>query len=63
MPKFYVGDKVLVHNETAGKLDSLWLGPYDIEVDPSGSNVIIKLAKNKCVKVHVNQLKRYQSKE
>jgi len=55
MPKFYVGDEVLLRNEKAGKLDRLWVGPYDIiEVDPNRSNVIIKLTKNKHVKVHVN---------
>ena len=64
MLKFYVGNKVLLRNEKAGKLDPIWAGPHDIiEVDPNGSNVIIKLAKNKRVKVHVNRLKRYQSKE
>jgi hypothetical protein len=63
MPKFYVENKVLLRNEKAGKLDPIWAGPHDIiEVDPNGSNVIIKLAK-KGVKVHVNRLKKYQSKE
>ena len=30
MPIFNKGDKVLLRNEKAGKLDSLWAGPYTI---------------------------------
>jgi len=64
MHKFYVGDKVLLRKEKAGKLDPLWVGPYIIaEVDPNGSNVVIGITKNKSVKIHVNRLKKYQSKE
>ena len=39
---FNKGDKVLLRNEKAGKLYSLWAGPCTIyEVDPSGSTGII----------------------
>jgi len=48
MPIFNKGDKVLLRNEKAGKLDSLWAGPYTIyETDPNGSTVIIELSKKK----------------
>ena len=58
MPIFNKGDKALLHNEKAGKLDSLWAGPYTIyEIDPNGSTVIIELSKKKKMKVHVNRLK------
>ena len=51
-----------MRNEKAGKLDSLWKGPYVIdEIDPGGSNVIIELSKKKKMKVHVNRLKIYHS--
>ena len=63
MPKFYVGDQVLLRNEKAGKLDPLFVGPYTIvEIDPNECNVI-GLSRNKRVKVHVNILKKYQSKK
>jgi len=63
MPVFNKGDKVLLHNEKAGKLDSLWAGPYTIyEIDPNGCTAIIELSKKKKVKVHVNRLKVYQSR-
>ena len=46
MPIFNKGDKVLLRNEKAGKLDSLWAGPYTIyEIDPNGSTVITELSK------------------
>jgi hypothetical protein len=62
MPRFVKGDKVLLRNEKAGKLNSLWDGPYVIvEIDPSGSNVTIEVSKKKKVKVHVNRLKVYHS--
>jgi hypothetical protein len=58
MPIFNKGDKALLHNEKAGKLDSLWAGSYTIyEIDPTGSTVIIELSKKKKMKVHVNRLK------
>ena len=64
MHQFYAGDKVLLRNEKAGKLDPLWKGPYVIvEVDSDRPNVIIELNKRKRIKVHVNRLKRYHSKE
>jgi hypothetical protein len=64
MSKFYVGGKVLMRNEKAGKLYALWDGPYTIvEVDPNGSNVVIEISKKKRVKVHVNRLKIYKSRE
>jgi hypothetical protein len=64
MSKFYVGNKVLLHNEKAGKLDLLWDGPYTIvAIDPNETNVVIELNRNKRIKVHVNRLKKYQSKE
>ena len=45
-------------------MDPLWVGPYVIvEVDPNGPNVVIELTKNERVKVHVNRLKKYQSKK
>jgi hypothetical protein len=44
--KFYVGSKVLLRNEKAGKLDALWDGPYTVvEVDPNGSNALVELSK------------------
>ena len=62
-PIFNKGDKVLLRNEKAGKLDSLWARPYTIyELDPNGSTVIIELSKKKKMKVHVNRLKIYQSR-
>ena len=52
---------MLLRNEKAGKLDSLWEGPYAIdETDPGGS-VITELSKKKKMKVHVNRLKVYHS--
>lgn len=63
MPTFNKGDKVLLRNEKAGKLDSPWAGPYTIyEMDPNGSNVILELSRRKKLKVHVNRLKVYRSK-
>jgi hypothetical protein len=64
IPKFYVGDKVLLRNTKAGKLDPLWVGLCVIvEVDPNRPNVVIEITNKKRVKVHVNSLKKYQSKE
>jgi hypothetical protein len=61
MPIFNRGDKVLLRNEKAGKLDPLWVGPYTIcVVDPNGSNVSIELSRRKKIKVYVNILKVYQ---
>jgi len=61
MPIFNKGDKVLLRNEKAGKLGTLWAGPYTIyEIDPNGSTVIIELSKKKKMRVHVNRLKVYQ---
>ena len=63
MSKFCVGNKVLLRNEKAGKLDPLWDGPYTIvEIDPNETNVVIELNRNKRTKVHVNRLKKYKSK-
>jgi transposase InsO family protein len=45
-PKISTGEKVLLRNEKASKLDPIWLGPYDVvEVDPNGSNVTIRITK------------------
>jgi RecB family endonuclease NucS len=53
---------VLLRNKKPGKLDPLWLEPYNIlEVDHKGSNVVIELSKRKTQKVHVNRLKTYLS--
>jgi hypothetical protein len=63
-PKLLQGDNVLLKNEKAGKLDSLWSGPFDVlEVDPNGSNVTLKFSKKKKLKTHVNRLKKYKCKE
>jgi hypothetical protein len=64
MSKFSVGDKVLLRNEKAGKLDPLWSGPFVIvEIDSKVPNVVIELTRNTRTKVHVNRLKRYHSKD
>ena len=63
MPSFQKGDKVLLRNEKAGKLNSLWEGPYTIhEIDPNGINVIIEISRKRKLKVHVNRLKAYLAK-
>jgi hypothetical protein len=50
-------------NEKAGKLDSIWLGPFDVlEVDPVGSNVMLEITKKRRMKTHVNRLKKYHCK-
>ena len=64
MPIFNKGYKVLLRNEKAGKLDSLWAGPYTIyEIEPNGSTVITELSKKKKMRVQVNILKVYQSRD
>jgi hypothetical protein len=46
MPLFKVGDKVLLRNENATKLNSLWSGPYTIvEADNNGLNIVIATTK------------------
>jgi hypothetical protein len=63
MPIFAKGDKGLLRNEKAGKLDSLWAGTYTIyEIDPTGSTAIIELSKRMKTRVHMNRLKVYQSR-
>ena len=63
MSIFNKGDKVLLRNEKAGKLDSLCAGPCSIyEIDPNGCTVIFYLSKKKKVNVHVNRLKIYHSR-
>jgi len=63
MPIFRKGDKVLLRNDKAGKLDSFWAEPFTFyEIDPNGCTVIIELSKKKKVKVHVNRLKVYKSR-
>jgi hypothetical protein len=63
-PKLSIGDKVLLKNENAGKLDSLWSGPFVVlEIDPNGSNVTLQISKMKRMTTHVNRLKKYKSKE
>jgi hypothetical protein len=64
MSKFSVGDKVLLRNEKAGKLNPLWSGPFVIvETDSKLRNVVIELTRNRRTKLHVNRLKRYHSKD
>jgi hypothetical protein len=64
MPKISTGEKVLLKNEKASKLDPIWLGPYDVvEVDPNGSNVTIRITKKKKIKTHVNRLKKCQCRD
>jgi hypothetical protein len=64
MHNFYAGDKMLLRNEKAGNMDPLWKWQYVIvEVDSDKPNVIIEINKKKRIKVHVNRLKRYNSKE
>jgi hypothetical protein len=59
-----IGDKVLLKNEKASKLDPIWLGTFDvIEVEPSRPNVTIRTTKKKTVKTHVNGIKKYRSSE
>jgi hypothetical protein len=61
--KFSVGDKVLLCNEKAGKLDPLWSGPLVIvQTDYKLPYVVIELTRNRRTKVHVNRLKRYHCK-
>jgi len=63
VPKLAAGDKVLLKNERAGKLDAIWFGPFDVvEVDTNGSNGTIKITKKKKMKTHANRLKKYQCK-
>ena len=46
VPKLVVGNKVLLKNKKAEKLDPIWLGPFNvIEIDPNGSNVTMKVTK------------------
>jgi hypothetical protein len=62
LPLFQEGDTVLLKNENPGKLDPLWLGPYQVlEVDQKGSNAVLELTKKKRQKVHINRLKTYLS--
>jgi hypothetical protein len=64
MSKLSVEDKVLLCNEKAGKLDPLWSHPFVIvETDSKLPNVVIELTRNRRTKVHVNRLKRYNSKD
>ena len=59
---FQTGDKMLLRNEKADKLDSLWTGPYTIvEVNTNGTNVVLELTKRKRIKVHINRLKKCHS--
>jgi hypothetical protein len=59
-----VGDKVLLENKKASKLDPIWLGPFDvIDQEPDGPNVIIRTTKKKTVKTHVNRLKKCRTIE
>jgi hypothetical protein len=63
-PNLIVGDKVLLKNEKASKLDPLWLGPFElVEVDPNGSNVTIKISNKRNRKTHVNRLKKYKGND
>ena len=53
---------MLLRNEKADKLDSLWTGPCTIvEVNTNGTNVVLELTKRKRIKVHINRLKKYHS--
>jgi hypothetical protein len=61
VPSLIKGDKVLLKNEKAGKLDPLWTGPFVIlEIDP---NVILQISKTKQMTTHVNRLKKYKSRD
>jgi hypothetical protein len=54
--KFSVGDKVLLRNDKAGKLDCIWSDPFVIvETDSKLPNVLIELTRNRRTKVHVNR--------
>jgi hypothetical protein len=64
LPHLQIGDKVLLWNEKASKLQSPLLGPYSItEIDANGLNVELALTKHKRTKVHINRLKNYRTKE
>ena len=59
VPKYNVGEHVLVRNEQRKKLDPLWLGPYEIR-EINGVNVkLTKLGTNgrKLVQTHINRTK------
>jgi hypothetical protein len=63
-PIFVKGDRVLMKNEKAGKLDPLWTGPFVIlEVDPNGPNVILQISKKKRMTTHVNRLRKYKGRD
>ena len=64
LPHLQIGDEVLLRNEKASKLESPWLGPYSVtEIDANGVNVELALNRLKRIKVHVNKLKKYRTKE
>jgi hypothetical protein len=61
--KFRVGDKVLLHDETvrrgrSKKLESPWIGPYEITEKHSDVNYTIKKGR-KTTRIHVNRLKPF----
>lgn len=57
--KLAVGDKVLLENVTTKKLESRYLGPYDVIEIMSETNTKIKINNNKYKTVHNNQLKKF----
>lgn len=61
--KFQVKDKVMLYDESirkgrSRKLRGVYVGPYEV-IKVEGSNVIIKIKKNKVQKVHANRLKLF----
>lgn len=60
--QFHIGDKVLLYDETirrgrSKKLDSLWIGPYEIIKKHSDVNYTIKRRKE--LTIHANRLKHF----
>lgn len=61
--KYKIGDKVLLHDETvrrgrSKKLDSKWIGPYEIIEKHSDVNYTIKKGR-KTVRIHINRIKPF----
>jgi hypothetical protein len=62
-PIFKEGDKVLLYDEAlrrdrSRKLESRWRGPYEI-IKIKGVNCILRITKNKTIKVHLNRVKLF----
>lgn len=58
---YKIDDLLLVKNETGGKLDSLFCGPYKV-IEDCGPNVVI-LKNNKREVIHKNRTKRFVQNE